>query len=77
MASMLWCAGSFVLRSTVEELNLLPTNGLEPAPLTSEALVAQYLYGSYTYLKQLIIQTVHILQLDTLLQILREVWSEM
>jgi hypothetical protein len=47
MASMLWCADSFVLRSkSVEELNLLPTNGLEPAPLTSEALVAQYLYGS-------------------------------
>jgi hypothetical protein len=36
---------------------------LESAPLTSEALVAQYLHGS-SYLKQLIMQTVHFLQLE-------------
>jgi hypothetical protein len=40
IASMLWCNGGCILRSkSVEELNLL--HGLEPAPLTSEALVAQ------------------------------------
>jgi hypothetical protein len=41
-----------------------PLNGLEPASLTSEALVAQYLMVA-SVLKQLIIQTVHILQLDS------------
>jgi hypothetical protein len=45
--TMVWCAGGIVLRSkSVEELNLFPPNGLEPAPLTSEAVVVQYLYGS-------------------------------
>ncbi len=34
--------------------------GLEPAPLTSETIVAQYLHGS----KRIIMQTVHILQLE-------------
>jgi hypothetical protein len=44
--SMLWCIGGCFLRSkSVEGLNLLPT-GLEPSPLTSEALVAQNLHGS-------------------------------
>ncbi len=43
------CGG--VLRSkSVGELNLLPTNGLEPASLTSEALVAQYLHMVSAYL---------------------------
>jgi hypothetical protein len=39
--------------------------GLEPATYTSEALLAQYLHGSYRYLKQLIMQIVHITQLDS------------
>jgi hypothetical protein len=36
--------GGAMASMSVEEVNLLPT--LENDPLTSEALVAQYLYGS-------------------------------
>jgi hypothetical protein len=39
--------------------------GLEPATYTSEALVDQYLHGSYSVSKQLTMQTVYILQLDS------------
>ncbi len=47
--TMVWFAGGIVLRSkSVEELKLFPPNGLEPAPLTSEALVVLYLHGSYS-----------------------------
>ncbi len=47
MAKMVWYAGGVVLRlKSVEELNLLPQNGLEPAPFTSDALAVQYLHGS-------------------------------
>ena len=38
---------------------------LEPATYTSEALVAQYLHLVASVSKQLIMQTVHILQLDS------------
>jgi hypothetical protein len=47
MASMLWCARSCGRKVKVSRgIKPSPHNGLEPAPLTSEALVAQYLYGS-------------------------------
>jgi hypothetical protein len=43
-----WFAGGIVFRSkSVEELNIF-SNGLEPATLTLEALVVQYLHGSLT-----------------------------
>ena len=62
-----WNRWSFRLQSVAELFDLPPQLGLEPATHTSEALAERYLNGSQRtrYLRQLIIQTVHILQLDS------------
>jgi hypothetical protein len=55
-----YCLEPVVLRSEpVVEL------GLKPVSYTSESLVAQYLQVAIAYLKQLIMQTAHIIQLDS------------
>ncbi len=54
-----------LLQSVAEFFGLSPQLGLEPTPHTSEALSEGYMNGSQLILRQLIIQTVHILQLDS------------